>query len=327
MKRFTVEDLTSHVAQEYEVFGDPAEKTFVDVRAVSDATESSLVWINPNRRDKQQLLESTRARIVICDKSLDLTVDAVATKCFVVVPRPKLAFIAVFEALFPRQHESGVHPSAVVHPEAEIADDVFIGPFTYVGRSSIGAGSTIHGHCHIHDNVTIGRNVVVHAGCVIGAEGFGFERDEDGSVRKFPHIGGVVIEDDVELQVMTDVDRGALGDTVIRRGAKIDSFCHIGHNVEIGEDTLVAAQAMLGGSLKVGKRCWLGPATVFRDVLEVGDDAFVGLGALVVKDVGTGERVMGSPARPIAEYKRMLSAVRAFAENRSREEPRDDRDA
>jgi UDP-3-O-[3-hydroxymyristoyl] glucosamine N-acyltransferase len=308
MTSYGLEDIRHLLPAEHELVGEPDGKRFTNVRPAHEADPDSLVWINPNRADKQEILEGTRAGMVVADPSLDPA--AVRDKLVILVPSPKLTFSAIVSALFGPERPSGIHPSAVVDPEAEVGSDVHLGPFTYVGKASIGDGSVVHGNCHIHDGVRIGRNVVIQAGCVIGGEGFSFERDEEGRLHKFPHVGGVVIEDDVEIQVLTNVDRGTLGDTIIRRGAKIDTFCHIAHNCDIGEDTMVVAHAMLGGSLKVGRRCWLGPATVFRDGLSIGDDAYVGLGALVVKDVEPGAHVMGAPARDIEEYKEQLRQIR-----------------
>jgi UDP-3-O-[3-hydroxymyristoyl] glucosamine N-acyltransferase len=309
----SLKDLLPLLGEDPEIVGDPEGKAIDHCAPITEATSRSLVWINPVRLDKQKLVEETRAPIVICDPTVELPPGK--DTCLVRVHKPKLAFSRVVRALFVEAPTYGVHPSAVISPDAQLAERVAVGPFTYIGNSTIGDGTVIHGHCFIHDGVRIGSRVTIHAGCVIGAEGFGFDRDEDGRLHKLPHIGGVVIEDDVEIQVMSDVDRGTLGDTIIRRGVKIDSFCHIGHNVEIGADTLVAAQAMLGGSLKVGERCWLGPATVYRDWITIGDDAFVGLGALVVKDIAAGEEQMGSPARPVSEYKALLARTRQMLED------------
>lgn len=308
---YTLDDIQSVLPDEHRIVGEPRGRSFDGVRPANDADDRSLVWINPARDDKQAILDTTAAGFVVADPSLDLS--GAGDKVVIVVPSPKLTFAAILNRLYARVPKTGVHPSAVVDPDAWLGEGVYLGPFTYVGRATIGDGTVVHGHCHLHDGVRLGRNVVIHAGCVLGAEGFSFERDAGGRLHKFPHVGGVVIEDDVELQVMTDVDRGTLGDTIVRRGVKIDSFCHIGHNCDIGEDTMVAAQAMLGGSLRVGRRCWLGPATVFRDGIEIGDDAYVGLGALVVKDVANGERVMGSPAREIEAYKQQLRSLRRLA--------------
>jgi UDP-3-O-[3-hydroxymyristoyl] glucosamine N-acyltransferase len=309
-RRYTLADIEPYLG-EHELIGDASGKTFVRPAPVRGAQSDDLVWIRPTRPDKQQLLETTAATVVICDRSLVVTDRIRAEKCLVVVENPKLVYSRIVSELFVSPPDWTVHPTAVVHPDARVADRVHLGPYTVVGRAEIGEGSVIHGQCFIYDDVTIGRNVTIHPGCVIGCDGFGFEPDEDGRLEKFPHVGGVLIEDDVEIQALTAIDRGSLGNTIIRRGAKIDNLVHIAHNVEIGEDAMVIAHAMLGGSVKVGARSWLGPGSLYRDNISLSDGSFIGIGALVVKDASGTE--MGAPARPIEEYKRMLAALKRLA--------------
>ena len=140
--------------------------------------------------------------------------------------------------------------------------------------------------------------VNIHESAQIGFAGFGFERTADGSCLRFPHYGKVIIEDDVEIGPNTCIARGALGNTIIHKGVKIDSLCHIAHNVEIGEHTLIVSHAMIGGSVKIGKRCFIGGGAIIRDHITIGDDAFIGLGAVVVHDVPAKTTVIGNPARP-----------------------------
>ena len=306
---FTVEDIRACLDSRCEVVGDPSGKVFRDARSIDEATEESLVWINPGRADKQGLLERTAARIVICEPGLDTDAALERGKCLVVVDNPKLAFIRVVDALLVEMQPAAIHPTAVIHPEASVGRDVHLGPFTYVGRAEIGDETRIHGHCHVYDGVRIGRRVVVHAGCVIGVDGFSYERDERGRLHKFPHLGGVVIEDDVEILALTAIDRGSLSDTVLARGSKIGSGSHVGHNATVGEDAMLA-QGVLGGSVHVAPRSWLGPGVLVRDGLTIGEDSYVALGSLVAKDVDAGAEVMGSPARPIAEFKAVMTAIR-----------------
>ena len=306
---FTVAEIRAALDSECEILGEAAGTVFRDVRSVDEATGESLVWINPGRPDKQELLERTAAGIVVCERGLDTRAALAHGKCLVIVDSPKLAFIRVVDALFGADEPVGVHATAVVHPEARVGRDVHLGPFTYVGRAEIGDGTRIHGHGHISDGVRIGRRVVVHAGCVLGVDGFSYERDEQGRLHKFPHLGGVVVEDDVEILALTAIDRGSLSDTVLARGSKVGSGSHIGHNATVGEDAMLA-QGILGGSVHVAPRAWLGPGALVRDGLRIGDDAYVALGSLVAKDVDPGGEVMGSPARPVAEFKALMAALR-----------------
>jgi UDP-3-O-[3-hydroxymyristoyl] glucosamine N-acyltransferase len=220
------------------------------------------------------------------------------------------------DAFFSPPPPRGIHATATIDPRAELGDDVYIGPGAYIGECVIGAGSVIHGRAYLYSGTRLGRRVIVHAGAVLGADGFGYQRDENLEFAKFPHLGGVVVEDDVEIGANTCIDRGTLADTLIREGAKIDNLVHIAHNVVIGRHAAVIAHAMIGGSTRIGDYAWVAPCACVRDGLTIGDRATIGLGAVVVKDVAPGETVMGAPARDAAEYKALLARLRELSSSR-----------
>jgi UDP-3-O-[3-hydroxymyristoyl] glucosamine N-acyltransferase len=143
---------------------------------------------------------------------------------------------------------------------------------------------------------------MIHAGSVIGADGFGYSRNDDGELEKFPHIGSVVIEDRVEIGSNTSVDRGTLSNTVIREGAKIDNFVHVAHNVVIGKHAAVIAHAMIGGSTEIGDYGWIAPSAALMNGLHIGKGATVGLGAVVTKNIPDNETWAGVPAMPLKEF-------------------------
>ena len=190
--------------------------------------------------------------------------------------------------------ESGIHDSAVIHPEARIHKSVSIGPHCYIGKSQIDEGCRLHGNNFIHDNVTIGKNADIQAGAVIGAEGFGFVRGEDGRFVHMKHIAGVIIEDDVFIGTNASIIRGVLNNTIIRSGAKIDALVQIGHNVEIGENTFVISGTVVGGSATVGSDSNLSINSSISDKCNVGNNTTVGIGANIQKDVASGIVVMSS---------------------------------
>ncbi|MNQ31953.1 UDP-3-O-acylglucosamine N-acyltransferase [compost metagenome] len=179
-----------------------------------------------------------------------------------------------------------------IHPTASIGKNVVLGKGVVIGENA----RILH-NVVIGDEVTIGARSVVKSCAVIGEDGFGFERDEAGRAVRLPHLGRVVMEEDVEIGSLTTVCRGTLGDTVVRRGAKIDDHVHIAHNVDVGEDAFVIACAEVSGGVKLGKQSWIAPNASVLNQLNVGEKAVVGLGAVVVRDVDERSIVAGNPAK------------------------------
>lgn len=239
------------------------------------------------------------------------------------VRRPKLAFAIAAALLHPRaRHAGGVHPTAVVAASARVHPTAFVGPYAQVGEDTIvgaetyllgavvlgkgvriGERCTLHPHVTVYDGVRIGDRVVLHAGAVIGAAGFGYVRGPDGYER-FPQIGGVIIGDDVEVGANTCIDRGALGDTRIGRGTKIDNLVMIAHNVQIGERVVMAGQVGISGSTRVGDDVVLAGQVGLSDHVDVGNGAQIGAKSAVFtgKIIPAGGVVMGIPARPLPQY-------------------------
>lgn len=218
---------------------------------------------------------------------------------FLVVENPRLEFIRLVREFFPPDRPPpGVHPLAVVDPSSSVAAGASVGAGCYIGPDVLIARDTIlFPNVTIYGPADIGAECRIHSGAVIGADGFGYERNEDGELEPFPHIGGVWIGRNVHVGANTCIDRGSLEDTIIERGARIDNLVHIAHNVHIGRDTAVIASSMIAGSVRVGDRAWIAPSAAVMNKRTVGDDATVGLGAVVVKDVPAGATVKGVPAK------------------------------
>ena len=301
MERYTIEDIITHAATPCVVEGDATGRFFTNIAPISDATTESLVWIKVSSKNPSQVLSQTPAQIVICDPSLSIP-ERARSKVYVRVENPRLVFSRVAKALFEKPPPFGIHPTAFVDPLAIVSPKCTIGPFTYIGASRIGDNTVIHGHCHIYDNVTIGSNVTIHAGTIIGADGFGYSRNEEGEFEKFPHVGGIVIEDHVDIGANTCVDRGSLGNTIIREGAKIDNLVHIAHNVVVGRHAAVIANAMVGGSTNIGDFSWVAPSVALMNGISLGKNTTAGLGAVVTKSIPDGETWAGIPARPLTEF-------------------------
>ncbi|MDP9203657.1 MAG: UDP-3-O-(3-hydroxymyristoyl)glucosamine N-acyltransferase [Gemmatimonadota bacterium] len=261
-----------------------------------------------------ELLGSTHAGVVICSPEISATQLPQLRSTLITTDQPRLAFIRVVADLFANEAPRGVHPTAVIDSSVRLPSAIYVGPLTTIGpKCSIGNGTVIHGGVHIYSDTQIGANVTIHAGTVIGADGFGYQRNDDGRLEKFPHLGGVIIEDDVEIGANTCIDRGTLEPTLIREGAKIDNLVHIAHNVDVGRHAAVIAHAMVGGGTRIGDYGWVAPCACLRDGISIGAKATVGLGAVVTRDVPDRATVMGSPARDAAEYRATLEALKNLA--------------
>jgi len=309
MAKYTADHIRDILKDGFEIRGMSKSLSFSNIKTVEDADDESLVWINSGRKDRDELLKNTKAKVVICDSKID-TNEYIENKIFIVVENPKLAFIKIATKLFSRPLEYGIHPTACISKKAKIAKDVCIGPFVYAGECEIGSGSIIYGNAFIYDNVSIGENVIIHAGAVIGSDGYGYSRNEKNEFEKFPHFGGVIIENNVEVGANTCIDRGTLGNTIIKEGAKIDNLVHIAHNVVIGKHTAVIANSMIGGSTTIGDYSWIAPSASLMNKVAIERNVTVGMGAVVTKDIPEGETWTGSPARPLKEFLEIMKKMK-----------------
>lgn len=233
------------------------------------------------------------------------------------VANPKLAFAQIGAVLHPRDREPSIHPTAVIAETANIALTAYVGPHVTVGEYvTVGDHCVLHPNVVLYDGVSIGNRVILHAGVCIGADGFGYVRHDLG-YQKFPQIGTVVIEDDVEMGAYTCVDRAALGRTRIGRGTKLDNMVHVGHNCDIGERVVIAAQTGISGSVVIEDDCVIGGQVGFGDHTRVQKGAIIGskAGILPGKIVRPGVW-WGIPVQPLDQYKRMNAHMNKLAEMR-----------
>ena len=186
--------------------------------------------------------------------------------------------------------EPDIHPTAVVGKNVVLGKGVRIGSHTRIYHNVV-----------IGDEVIIGERCVIKSGAVIGEEGFGFEREQSGKAIRLPHVGSVLIGNDVEIGSLTTVCRGTLKNTFVADGAKIDDHVHIAHNVYVGQDAMVIACAEVSGGVHIGDRAWIAPNAAVLNQIRIGADSTVGLGAVVIKHVEAGSTVAGSPAKPLAK--------------------------
>src|SRR2546430_424512 len=312
---WTVSELAAHVGGR--VIGDD-NPLIRRVASLESAGEGEIAYVEDEKFFAAA--DKTSASCVITPENAEINAP-----CRIELKQPKLSFALIAEQLHPpKKRDPEIHSTAIIAASADIALEVFIGAFVSVGEnSSIGSGTqiragakigdqvrvgndcVIHPNVFLEDGVTIGDRVILHAGVVIGTDGFGYVRDEH-SHHKFPQIGTVVIEDDVELGANTCVDRGALGRTRIGRGTKIDNLVHVGHNCDIGERVVIAAQTGISGSVTIEDDCVIGGQVGFGDHIRVQSGAIIGskAGILPGKIVRPGVW-WGIPIQPLDEYKRL----------------------
>lgn len=283
------------------------------VASFASVREGALIFSRKAVDDWGRIFSALRQGVCFVPSPIELAGIEIPSGIAVIeCENPRLAFARCVKVFFSKSTQViGVHPTAVIeegvyiHPTASIGAHCYIGSNTTVGENSI-----IFSNVTILCPTNIGANVNINSGTVIGADGFGYEKNAEGKYEKFPHLGGVVIEDDVDIGANTCIDRGVLNNTVIRAGAKIDNLVHVAHNCDIGEGAMVIACTMLGGSVKIGSGSWIAPASTIINQKIIGDQAIVGLGSLVTKDVENGQTVMGAPAMDQANFKVRNSAIK-----------------
>lgn len=287
--------------QGFEVINNALNVNIVSPRALSAATSGHISFCKMEGEPALLAIAESKASMLVCHHSIAEQPFEFADDCvYLLVDNPRQFFIQLTNQFFiPPAPPAGIHPTAHVHPQAEIAASTTIGPHAVIGQCKIGERCHIHAGVVLYDNVEIGDDVCIHSGTVIGADGFGYDRDTDGNPTKFYHYGGVKIHDHVEIGSNTSIDRGTLADTVIGPNAKIDNLVHIAHNVQIEEGVFVIANSMIAGSVRLGKACWIAPSAAIKNGLSVGAGALVGLGAVALKDVAADDVVAGVPARSL----------------------------
>lgn len=298
-KKISFTQLIQSIKSNYSVSGS-SDCYITELSHPKLASKNSLVWFSPNipAHEAEILISETHAVMIVAGPAV--AIEKFPKKCFIVTEDPKRVFMEIADAYFQENRpEWQIHPSAIVHPDAELGKNVAIGPFSYIGSCcELGDGARVSSHCYL-DNVTTGKNFVAQAGVKIGFSGFGFEKNIEGQHKNFPHVGKVIIGDSVELGNNSCIDRGALVDTVIEDGVKIDNLVHIGHNVHIKEHALITAGVILGGSSEIGQECWVGLNSTVRDGVFVDRESVLGMGAAVVRDVPEKVVMMGPPAREL----------------------------
>jgi UDP-3-O-[3-hydroxymyristoyl] glucosamine N-acyltransferase len=269
-----------------------------------------------------QFIYSTKASIVIVDK--DFQPESPVSTTLIRVESAYVAFASLLDFYNnAKKEKKGISSLAFVSETATVGKDVYIGEFAYVGEhvqigdnakiypqafvdlnSKIGKSTTIFSGVKIYPDCEIGNDCILHSGVVIGGDGFGFAPQEDKSYKKIAQIGNVIIEDDVEIGANTTIDRATLGSTIIRKGVKLDNLIQIAHNVEIGENTVIASQTGISGSTKIGKNCMIAGQVGIIGHIIIGDNVKISAQSGISTSVKDGIILFGSPAFEASKYRK-----------------------
>lgn len=295
---------------------------------IEEAKEGDLCFLSNIKYE--EFLYDTQASLVIINDSFELAKPVSTTLVRVKDAYSSFAFLLdQYQNFASGAAKTGIEQPAYISESAKIGNDVYIGAFTYVGDNAvIGDGAKIFPGCYIgngaeikagaklyagvkvYNACVVGQRVVLHSGCIIGGDGFGFAPQKDGTYKKIAQIGNVVIEDDVEIGANTTIDRATMGSTIIRSGVKLDNLIQVAHNVEIGANTVIAAQTGISGSTKVGKNCVIGGQVGIVGHIQIADGTKINAQSGLSKSITAENSILnGSPA---FEYKSSLKSQAIF---------------
>lgn len=259
------------------------------------------------------VLNQVKALNDIEDKSLTFsktTIINITSKCLVLVPRgavfkdknfsyinvdnPRLSFAKVINAFFLKKIIYKIDDNVKVGKNCEISKNVSIGFNSIIGDNvTISDGTIINNNVIIYDNTVIGNNCYIKSGSIIGEDGFGFDFEEDGTPIRIPHVGNVIIGNNVEIGAKNTIARATLGTTLIEEYVKTDDQVHVAHNCKIGKNTIITACAEISGSVTIGKNCWIGPNSSIIQKVKIGNNVTIGIGAVITKDIEDKKKIMG----------------------------------
>lgn len=297
MCQITAEEILSFIKSEtdYQIKFTGSIHTSIDhFCSFSNINSHSITWIKNQANQNLSALETVANVLVITKELPELSNKTIG---FFLTPEPKAVFFSVLEHFWGKQTAT-VRANTAVIESSKLDDTVSVGHHSFIGKDVvIGQGTSIGHNVSIFNHVTIGSNCRIHSGTVIGTDGFGYFIDHDGIPQKVRHFGGVEIGNDVEIGACSCIDRGTLDNTVIGNHCKIDNLVHIAHNVKIEESVMVIAGSVICGSAVLKKNSYVAPGGIVKNQLEIGENAFIGMGAVVTKPVPRNTVVAGNPAK------------------------------
>jgi UDP-3-O-[3-hydroxymyristoyl] glucosamine N-acyltransferase len=279
------------------VVGDTNRKISQIVSALSGDvfTKEDLFWISDKNKE---ILAEIHSGNVICSQLDDFSINPECT--YIIVENPRQAFQMVLDNFFARKKPATISQSAKIHPTAKLGKRVRIGENVVIEEDCvIGNDCVIEHNTVIHNNSIIEDFVQIGSNCVIGGVGFGYEKDKKGSYKVIHHIGNVILKKFVEIGNCTCIDRAVLGSTILEENVKVDNLVHIAHGVKIGKNSLIIANSMIGGSSIIESEVWIAPSVSIINKITVQQNSFIGMGAVVIKNVEESAVMVGNPAKRI----------------------------
>ena len=300
--------------------------TVTDVAKIEEGRPGTLAFLSNPKYNKY--LYETEATIVIVNQDMELEAEVKPT--LIRVQDAYKAFASLLELYQQAKgNKTGIENPSYLDASAKVGNDVYVGAFAYIGKnvrignhvkiypqvyigdnSIVGDDSILFSGVKIYEDTKIGEACIIHAGAVIGADGFGFAPMEDGTYKKIPQVGNVILEDNVEIGANTTIDCATMGSTIIRKGTKIDNLVQIAHNVEVGENTVMAALTGIAGSSKIGKNCRFGGQVGIAGHITIGDNVNIGAMSGVNSSIKSNRTVLGAPAMDIAQAAKVFAIFR-----------------
>lgn len=273
---------------------------------VEHTDQSTLDWVGSSKENKQEIAEASKAKVILVDKSIQYSENMRnSQKVLIVVKRPKTAMAKIGNEFFVEHQQHGIHPTALVDPKAKIGKNVNIGPYCIIGNCTIGDNTFIDSYVKIFDGVQIGESCVFRHGCIVGGESIAYQKDEDGNRFHFPQLGGLIIGHHVEVGIYSQIDKGALSDTIVENYVKLGSQCHISHNDKIGNNVVLTGGVILAGSVNIGENTWISTRVIVNPGHSIGKNCFLSTASVINQDIPDGEMWAGSPARRICKTSMM----------------------
>lgn len=317
-----------------EVVGDP-QSVVSNIAKIEEGKKGDLSFLaNPKY---EPYIYSTKSSVVLVNK--DFVPSSKVEATLIKVENSYEAFASLLNLVAQsRPRKKGIHPTAIIEPSAKVGTEVYIGPYAYIGeecvigdgcsvyphvyigdRTSVGADCILYAGAKIYHECLIGESCIIHAGSVIGSDGFGFAPQSEGEFKKIPQLGNVILEDNVEIGANVAIDRATMGSTIIRKGVKLDNLIQIGHNVEIGENTVMAGQCGIAGSTKVGRNCMFGGQVGLAGHIKIADGTKIGAQSGILGEVREENMILqGSPGIDYRQFFRASVVFKKLPELKSK---------